>query len=72
MLYVYKIQINHNLLKVYKEIIYNLFSEKDFQNVFLLYFIVQEEDEDRMMVEWFELVNNKNELVRKEGDLIYL
>ena len=33
---------------------------------------VQEEDEDRMMVEWFDLVNNKNELVRKEGDLIYL
>lgn len=35
-------------------------------------FIVQEEDDDRLMIEWFELVNNKNELVRKEGDLIYM
>ncbi|CAG2228366.1 unnamed protein product [Mytilus edulis] len=33
---------------------------------------VQEEEDDKMMVEWFELVNNKNELVRKEADLIYL
>ncbi|XP_063444854.1 MICAL-like protein 2 isoform X5 [Mytilus trossulus] len=34
--------------------------------------MVQEEEDDKMMVEWFELVNNKNELVRKEADLIYL
>ncbi|CAG2185741.1 JRAB [Mytilus edulis] len=34
--------------------------------------VIQEEEDDKMMVEWFELVNNKNELVRKEADLIYL
>lgn len=32
----------------------------------------KEEEDDKMMVEWFDLVNNKNELVRKEADLIYL
>lgn len=32
----------------------------------------QEEEDEKMMVEWFDLVNNKNELVRKEADLIYI
>ena len=28
-------------------------------------------DEDELMVQWFELVNAKNDLVRKEADLMY-
>ena len=28
-------------------------------------------DEDKLMVQWFELVNAKNDLVRKEADLMY-
>ena len=36
-------------------------------------FIETEEamDEDKLMVQWFELVNAKNDLVRKEADLMY-
>ncbi|KAK3091480.1 hypothetical protein FSP39_020147 [Pinctada imbricata] len=35
-------------------------------------FVTQEEEEDEvMMVEWFKLVNEKNDLVRQEADLIY-
>ncbi|XP_067670722.1 MICAL-like protein 2 [Haliotis asinina] len=30
------------------------------------------EEEDDMMIEWFKLINSKNELVRKEADLIYI
>ncbi len=30
------------------------------------------EAEDDMMIEWFKLINSKNELVRKEADLIYM
>ncbi|XP_025111660.1 MICAL-like protein 2 isoform X2 [Pomacea canaliculata] len=29
------------------------------------------EDEDEMLMEWFKLVTKKNELVRKEADLVY-
>ena len=28
-------------------------------------------DEDELMIQWFELVNQKNELVRKESELMY-
>ncbi len=28
-------------------------------------------DEDELMVQWFELINAKNDLVRKEADLMY-
>ena len=28
-------------------------------------------DEDELMIQWFELVNAKNDLVRKEADLMY-
>ncbi|BFZ03505.1 hypothetical protein BsWGS_06544 [Bradybaena similaris] len=31
-----------------------------------------DEDDDELMIEWFTLINKKNELVRKEADLIYL
>ncbi|XP_048238658.1 MICAL-like protein 2 isoform X2 [Haliotis rufescens] len=30
------------------------------------------DEEDNMMIEWFKLINSKNELVRKEADLIYI
>lgn len=29
------------------------------------------EDDEEMMLKWFELVNKKNELVRMETDLVY-
>ena len=29
------------------------------------------DDETELMVQWFELINKKNELVRKEADLMY-
>ena len=28
-------------------------------------------DEDELMVQWFELINAKNDLVRKEFDVMY-
>jgi len=28
-------------------------------------------DEDNLMVGWFEMINKKNDLVRKESDLMY-
>lgn len=30
------------------------------------------EEEDDLMVEWFQLVTDKNDLVRKETDLVYM
>ena len=35
-------------------------------------FIVAAEEEDDLMVEWFQLVTEKNDLVRKETDLVYM
>jgi RNase P/RNase MRP subunit p30 len=32
---------------------------------------VLEEDDDELMVEWFNLVSEKNDLVRQEADLVY-
>jgi len=34
--------------------------------------LAEEEEDEDMMIEWFYLVNEKNELVRKEADLIYM
>ncbi|CAG5134845.1 unnamed protein product [Candidula unifasciata] len=31
-----------------------------------------DEDDDNLMIEWFTLINEKNDLVRKEADLIYI
>ena len=28
-------------------------------------------DEDELMIQWFELVNEKNDLVRRETELMY-
>ena len=32
----------------------------------------EEEDDDDVMMEWFQLVTQKNELVRQETDLVYM
>jgi len=39
--------------------IFNVFAGKD-------------EEDDDLMISWFQLVNEKNELVRKECDYIYM
>ncbi|RUS87768.1 hypothetical protein EGW08_004514 [Elysia chlorotica] len=33
---------------------------------------VPEEDDDSLMIQWFELVSEKNDLVRQEADLVYI
>ena len=33
---------------------------------------VLEEDDDSLMIKWFELVSEKNDLVRQEADLVYM
>ena len=35
-------------------------------------FLAREEEEDDLMIDWFKLVSDKNELVRQEADIIYL
>jgi len=38
----------------------------------ILLTVATTEAEDDMMIEWFKLINSKNDLVRKEADLIYM
>ena len=40
--------------------------------LYILYITAKDEEEDDLMIKWFQLVNEKNELVRKECDYIYV
>lgn len=42
------------------------------KNSWFFVFVAREEEEDDLMIDWFKLVSDKNELVRQEADIIYL
>lgn len=51
----------------------NLYNDRNVFMYLLLHCVDHGEEEDEgKMIEWFTLVNDKNELVRTEADLIYM